>query len=480
MNVIPATRQSQLELQRCANPLSVQESPLVLKALPRNAAVGLCLLVLFLLTPSGGMADSTKRKAHPPVSPNDPATVLRVKLLLKKDSSIMEITSSRPLRPGISRIQDPPALRIDLNNARVSGRHKEFVVKSPLIGGFHIDQLARTPPLVTIVVNELKPLSYTWDAAGNRLTIRLHMESEEVTAKPPSVTALGHNTEAVAVPVNRPGRLIFADQLASGTSFSAGFDTETLRLSRGGEVHVCPRTTVSVVHPQNAPGLMLAMGVGAIETHYALDNSMDTIVTPDFRIVLRGPGEFHYAIRADSRGNTCVRALPGNTAPVMVFESMGNGQFEVVPSERLIFHAGQMSTTDTAFHSGQLEQVETVVPDDCGCPAPLPLLRAELPASPVLAADNPSTVALTQPPVDASGSTKTEAFPVKPIQFSANLVFSPEDAPPRMLVDLPLSTRRLAFPDPSVSPPALAQTLNKKSPKGVFRKAAGFFSRVFR
>lgn len=430
---------------------------------------------------------STKLEAQASTAiPTDPATVLHVKLSLEKDSPIMEITSTRPVRPVIKRIQNPPALRIDLNNAQISIDHKQIAVQSPLIDAIHLDQLALTPPVVRIVVNELKPLSYTWDAAGNRLTIRLHLESEEVKAKPPSVNTLGQSTEPVAVPVNAEEDLVFADRLASGTSFSAKFNTETLRLSRGGEVHVCPGTTVTIVHTQNGFDLMLAMDRGALETHYALDNSADTIVTPDFRILLRGPGEFHYAIRADSQGNTCVRALPGSTAPLVVYESIGNGQFEVVASEKLIFHGGHLNPTDTAFHSEHLTQVETLVPDDCGCPAPVPILRAELPATPALAENNISSDATTQSLAHRGAIDGTETMPLpslgpkeKTVNFATSLVFSRNDAPPRQ-VDFPLSSRRIPFPDASVAPPDLPQVSNKKTNKGALRKLTGFLSRIFR
>ncbi len=456
----------------------------------------LSLPIFFLLTLSVGWADETPKARESATAPDDPATVLRVKLQLEKDSPILEIMSTRPVRPVITRTQNPPGLRIDLDNTQMSVRHKEIAVQNPLIGAIRLDQTGLLPPVVSIVVNERKPLSYTWDAAGNRLTIRLHVESEEVTARPPSVTPLSRDRDTVAVPVSTSRNEVFADRLASGSSFSAGFNTEKLRLARGGEVHICPGTTVSIIHPKNGGDLLLAIGVGALETHYALEDSVDTILTPDFRILLRGPGEFHYAIRADSRGNTCVRALPGNTAPVIVYESIGNGQFEVVPSEQLVFHGGHLSASDTAFHSGRLTQVETVVPDDCGCPAPPPVLLAELPAPPVLADNNISSVPVPpQSRVEATLSPATvrgvvsdgpEIAPSslvgakeKAAKFEATFVFSRKDSSPPKLMDLPFSSRPIPFLEANVAPPVLPRG-NQKARKGMFRRVTGFLTRIFR
>jgi len=129
-----------------------------------------------LLAVSVGRADNAKLEAHGSSgSAVDPATVLRVKLQLEKDSPVLEIVSTRPVRPVITNIQDPPGLRIDLRNAQMSVRHKEIAVQNTLIDAIRLDQITLTPPVVSILVNERKPLSYTWDAAGNRLTIRLHM-----------------------------------------------------------------------------------------------------------------------------------------------------------------------------------------------------------------------------------------------------------------------------------------------------------------
>lgn len=455
----------------------------------------LSLPIVFLLTLSAAWADEAIKAREPVTAPN-PATVLRVKLQLEKDSPVLEIMSTRPVRPVITRIESPPGLRIDLENTQMSVHHKEIAVQNPLIGAIRLDQNEAPPPIVSIVVNERKPLSYTWDAAGNRLTIRLHLESEEAAAHPPSVTPLSRDTDVVAVPVSTVKNEVFADRVASGSSFSARFSTEKLRLARGGEVHICPGTTVSVIHPQNGGDLLLAMGVGALETHYALDNSVDTILTPDFRILLRGPGEFHYAIRADSRGDTCVRALPGNTASVIVYESIGNGQFEVVPSEQLLFHGGHLSASDTAFHSGQLTEVETVVPDDCGCPPPQPVLLAEAPATPVLAKNDISSVPLApQSQVEATltPATVRDVVSGRPeiassslvdakensAEFEATLVFSRKDSAPPKPADLPLSSRPIPFLDATVAPPVLPRG-GQKSHKGVLKRVTGFLTRIFR
>jgi hypothetical protein len=277
------------------------------------------------------------------------------------DGSVLEIISDHPLVPVISKLDNPPRLVIDLANARLSNSKKRIAFRSNEVAGVRIGQFQDS--VARIVVDLARPVSYAWDAAGNRLMVRLHaaQEAEKVTSFP------AFTSGAPAAVVSSGAVFLAGNHLTGGSSITAGSDTAVLHLGRGGEVRVCPGTTVSVTPSQNGRSLMLGMSTGALEAHYALDASSDSILTPDFRILLAGPGEFHYGISADPRGNTCVQALPGNTASVILSEVLGDGTYQVKPAQQVVFHSGHLKTADSTVSSS------------CGCPPPTPaILRASV------------------------------------------------------------------------------------------------------
>jgi hypothetical protein len=473
-----------------------------MKSRPRNRSRFAALLAGLLIASSA--AQSTPKLL---ATTDAPVVVRSVRVLPGATGPAVEILSSRPLVPSISRLDNPPRLVIDLPNADLenagwSGNGTGVESTNQEIRQLRVDQYQITPPVTRVVLDLLKPVADTWDAAGNRLMIRLHA-ADEASAKPPSIPVFTQGVQPVAVPLapGSSGTVVLASgRAAAGSSVTAGTDTSVLRLERGGEVLVCPGTTVSVTSSQTGHALMLGMNTGALEAHYALDASADSILTPDFRILLAGPGEFHYAVSADSRGNTCVRSLPGNTASVIVSELLGEGNYQVKPTEQLVFRSGRLNLVDAA------------VPASCGCPPPaMPVLRASAEPARVVDAKLPLSVRLTQPGDEAKAATlgasdlpETAALPpAKPndvhVQVDAPFVFRADDLPanhPRegdlraddgavpkpapMLEAEVLEVRDVPRPatfETEVLPPP--QTQAKPSRHGVFAKIKGFFAGIF-
>lgn len=395
-----------------------------------------------LMVPAAGAQSSPRLLA----SSQNPAVVRSVQALAEPSGPVVEIISDRPLVPAISKLDNPPRLVIDLPNARLGSNKQRLDFRGSEINGVRLNQFQQNPPIARVVVDLSKPVAYTWDAAGNRLMVRIHPMEEAVK---PAVS------RAVLPSSGVSGAVVLAgSRVATGSAVTAGEDTAVLRLGRGGEVLVCPRTTVSVTTSRNGGTLMLGMSTGALEAHYSLDAAADSILTPDFRILLAGPGEFHFGVSADSRGNTCIQSLPGNTAAVIVSELLGDGTYQVKAAQQVMFHAGKLTEADTA------------VPVNCGCPPTTPaVLRA-------------SAVAPDPMPVPVS---ETAALPAsKPndihVQVEAPIVFrasDPAPAPAEEASLLPLRDMpvRVSFEAVALPP--------KPVRHGFFGKLKGFFSTIF-
>jgi AMIN domain-containing protein len=455
-------------------------------------------------SPQGAVQDLPSAKALP-------AAVIRsVRIVHERGVPNVEILASRPVVPDIQTLDSPPRLVIDLPNARLGLQPKRIAIQKENILAIRADQYQSNPPVTRIVLDLLAPYGYTWDGAGNRLMVRLKPPSEgDVGAKspfqPPSAPTLATAGAPAIVPVTGGGGsvVLAGARISSGSSVTAGADTAVLHLSRGGEVRVCPGTTVSVTPSKNAHDLMLGISTGALEAHYSLDASADSVLTPDFRILFAGPGQFHYAISADSHGNTCVRALMGNTSSAIVSELMGDRIYQVKPTEQAVFEAGR------------IDKVSNNVPLECGCPPPPAVLKASesspesesnLPAHAKLGGSPDATEkklparssdgAVAQLPSPTTAlSSGPETAPLPPtdpgdvhIQVDAPFVFSAKDraaygssAAVQAAAGLPVedpSARQVTL-DMDVQPPPQASPVAKVQHRTFLHRLKRFFIAAF-
>ena len=453
-----------------------------MKSLLRNGSrlvvLSLLVVAIFVSVPGFCASSAASGVSHG----QGPVAIVRaVRIVSDKDGPAVEITSNRPLIPAIQKIEGPPRLVIDLPNTNFFLPRKRYASHDAQVSAIRVDQYQASPPITRVVVDLFKPIDYTWDITGNRLTVHLHPVTETTSAAvPPLVPAFTRDEQPRLIPVSAGslGMLVQAGRrIATGSSVSAGSETALLRLARGGEVRVCPGTTVSVTSSQNGHDLLLGMSNGSLEAHYALDASTDSVLTPDFRILLAGPGEFHYAIRADSRGNTCVSALPGNTASAIVSESIGEGTYQVQSTEQVV------------FRSGRLKAVDTASPEDCGCAAPaIPALTASAVDGPVVSDENLSAkMRLAEPGDEVKPGPEAPLPASQPndvhVQVEAPLVFNASAevlSQPTLEAQLPpVVNSRLLDPLPAaVLAPAETQTNHPHH--GILGKIKGFFTSVFR
>jgi hypothetical protein len=472
-----------------------------MKSLPR---IGCQIFRLLLLAEALGAGFGLAQSLASPKQGS--AVILRsVKVISDAEGPAVEIltNSSQTLNPTIETLESPPRLVIDLPNTRVASQRKPQAVDNAQVTRVRINQFQQAPPMTRVVLDLLHPVGYSTDATGQRLLVRLLpiAEARRPIPEPPSVPAFTQGVQPVAVPVSTgsSGAVIEAgSRLAGDSTITAAQETTILRLTRGGEVRVCPGTTLSVTTSQNGRDLMLGMSTGALEVHYSLSTSADSVLTPDFRMLLEGPGEIHYAVSADARGDTCVRAMTGNTASVMVSELMGDGTYKVQSGEQVV------------FRGGQVKQVDATVPDNCGCPPPaIPEMRASAEPGPTISEkDLPPEIHLAQP-----GDTAKPVPPANPdsgmpspatrpeqvtltilppdaqlpapaanaphVQVEAPFVFRASDSPPSA-PNLATGTLPMSHTNPQAPLLTTAEPPEPQQRKGVFGKVKGFFAGLFR
>jgi hypothetical protein len=229
--------------------------------------------------------------------------------------------------------------------------------------------------------------------------------------------------------------------VTSGTIASGAKDTDVI-LPRRGTLRVCASTTVKLARDTSVPdgetpGLMMALDHGAIEASFATGRNADTLLTPDFRILISAPGASDLKVRLGQHGDTCVDnpVAPGSSnAPYVIVTSVfDGGAYRVQPGQRVM------------FQHGSLQEVVDNEKEPCGCPPearpgtndfPLaesaglapstPSVTVPAPVSPAanLAAINEPLVYPAQPAVDEHA-----ANPSTPVEDKASPVASPTAVP---------------------------------------------------
>jgi hypothetical protein len=256
--------------------------------------------------------------------------------------------------------------------------------------------------------------------------------------------------------------------VTSGSQLSAGQSVASLILSRGGQVRICPQSSLSVNAIPNTEGLLLALDAGSLEINYPINVLADTVITPDFKLQLVGPGTFHFSLGFSNNGDTCIRSLRGNTSGIIVSEAMGSGTYQVKPDEQVLFAKGKLSDR----FSSRI---------DCGCPAPPPVLRAQ--QSPEA---NPTA---ELPPQKADDVQVKVDVPLVFRGNPANAEGAPPEAEPAYAI---AKIRFSALPDvfvlqetvepivPDSSAKIAPAPTEKQEKKGFFARLKGFFASIFR
>ena len=149
---------------------------------------------------------------------------------------------------------------------------------------------------------------------------------------------------------------------ASGT-VNAGAQTTQVVLPHRGVLRVCAATSVklaadSSVPAGETPGLLIAMDHGAVEASFATGRNADILLTPDFRILIGGPGAVELKVRLGQRGDTCVDNAGIDAPYVLVSSVFEGGAYRVQPGQRVM------------FQHGSLQEVVDQEKEPCGCPPP--------------------------------------------------------------------------------------------------------------
>lgn len=148
---------------------------------------------------------------------------------------------------------------------------------------------------------------------------------------------------------------------ASGT-VTAGSGTALVQLPRRGEMRLCATTSVKLAVDTSLPGepgLLMALDRGALELSLAnasASHNSDVLLTPDFRILISGPGAAEVKVRLGEKGDTCIDNAGLRAPYVLVSSLFEGGAYRIQAGEKIVFQHGSL-------HESVSDDRES-----CGCP----------------------------------------------------------------------------------------------------------------
>jgi hypothetical protein len=254
---------------------------------------------------------------------------------------------------------------------------------------------------------------------------------------------------------------------ASGSVTAGGKTTEVI-LPHRGVLRVCASTTVKLtsdtsVPAGETPGLMMGLDRGALEASFATGQNADVLQTPDFRILISGPGAAEVKIRLGEHGDTCVDNAGVGAPYVLVSSVFEGGVYRIQAGERVM------------FQHGSVHEVVTGEKESCGCPtATNPDAQPGANEFPVAASEGlsvaPPPIAIAPP---AGAQSKAPDAAITTMEHNAATV-TPEQ---QEKVEQPQ-----AAPAPAAAPdqaPAAPQKPAQKSRPKFSARVWNFFRRLF-
>ncbi len=244
--------------------------------------------------------------------------------------------------------------------------------------------------------------------------------------------------------------------IAASGSVTSGSRTTEVILPHRGVLRVCASTTIklaadSSVREGETPGLMMAFDHGAVEASFATGRNSDILMTPEFRILIGGPGAADVKVRLGQHGDTCVDNAGVNAPYVLVTSVFEGGDYHVQAGQRVM------------FQHGSVHEVVDQEKESCGCPPPLQPGTNEFPL-----AQSAGLAPLPKPAPGVPMNNSQPAQVMEPLIYKTN-----DDAKPA--ADAQPGT---APATGTATKPRAARSKDTSKP-GFFHKIGRFFRRIF-